>query len=87
MTFAIFILLVLGLFIALLNLLPAMGTLGFDADGAISLLISFMRAWDIYFPMRELLLCVGIMITFEVAVWVWHIGWSVTKFIRGHGSA
>jgi len=84
MTFAIFIVLVFGVFIALLNILPDVSAFSFDAGSAISTLIGYARAWDYYLPITELLSVVGIVIVFEVSVWIWHISWRVIKFLRGH---
>jgi len=84
MTFAIFIILILGLFVAVLNFLPNAAALGFSFAPAVVTIISYMHAWDYLFPIHELLLLVSIMIGFEVAVWVWQVLWKVTRFIRGH---
>jgi len=83
MTFAIFIVLILGLFIAGLNVLPTAASLGFSFEPAVETLIGYMNAWNWMFPVHELLICVGIVIAYEVAVWVWHVLWRVIKFIRG----
>jgi len=84
MTFAIFIILVLGVFIGLLNVLPNATALGFSFQAAISSIVGFMNAWDYLFPIHELLTIVAIFIGFEIAVWIWHVSWKVVKFIRGH---
>jgi len=84
MTFAIFIVLALGLFIAVLNILPVASTLGFSFEPAVETIISYMNAWDFMFPVHELLTLVGIYIIFEIAIWFWHTLWKITKFVRGH---
>jgi len=84
MTFAIFIILVLGVFIALLNLLPSISAFSFDAGSAITTIIEMMKAWNFLFPITEMLVLVGIMIAFEVSIWIWHVSWRVVKFLRGH---
>jgi len=84
MTFAVFIILVLGLFIALLNVLPTATALGFSFQPAVAALVAYMNAWNFMFPIHELLLCLGIMIGLEVAIWIWKAGIGTVKFIRGH---
>jgi len=84
MTFAIFIVLVLGLFIALLNILPSVESLGIPIGSSIATLISYARAWDFIFPIHETITLVGIVIAFEVSVWIWHVSWKIVKMIRGH---
>jgi len=84
MTFAIFIVLILGLFIALLNVLPEAGALSFSFEPAIEQIVAYMNAWDYLFPIHELLTLVAIFVGFEIAIWVWHVSWRVVKFIRGH---
>lgn len=84
MTFAIFIALVFGVFIALLNVLPAVTALPLSPGSAIASIISTMRAWDFLFPIHEMLWLVGVVISFEVAQWFWHVSWRVVKFLRGH---
>lgn len=84
MTFAIFIVLVFGVFIALLNILPGISSFTFDIGGAITTIISYMRAWNFLFPIQEMLLLLLAVIAFEVSVWVWNVSWKVVKFLRGH---
>jgi len=84
MSFAIFIVLILGLFIALLNVLPLATSLSFSFTPAVVLITGYMRSWDFLFPIHELFSCVLIVITFELSVWGWHAGYRVVKFIRGH---
>jgi len=86
MTFAIFIVLVFGVFIALLNILPPITAFSFDAGTAITYIIGTMKAWDFLFPISELLVLVGVVIAFEVAIWTWHVSWRVVKFLRGHNA-
>jgi len=84
MTFAIFIVLILGVFVTLLNLLPNVASFGFDATSAITTIMSYMRAWDFLFPIHEMLLLLAAVISFEVSVWIWHVLWRIVKFLRGH---
>jgi len=84
MTFAIFIVLVFGVFIALLNILPPIDAFSFNVSGAITTIISYMRAWDFLFPIKEMLLLLLAVIAFEVSIWTWHVSWKVVKFLRGH---
>jgi len=84
MTFAIFIVLALGLFIAFLNILPTATALGFSFQPAIVTIVGYMKAWDFMFPIHELFILLGAFVTFEIALWSWQAGWKVVKFIRGH---
>jgi len=84
MTFAIFIVLVFGVFIALLNILPTVSSLGLPVGSALLIIIGYMRAWDFLFPIHEMLVLVGIVIAFELSIWTWHVLWRVIKFLRGH---
>jgi len=84
MTFAIYIVLFLGLFVAVLNFLPLAGPLSPAIAESFVLIISSMKAWNFFFPIAELFICVGIILTYEIAVWVVAQTWRVVKFIRGH---
>jgi len=84
MTFAIFIILILGLFIALLNVLPTAAALGFSFQPAVVTIVAYMRAWDFMFPIHERMAFVVIFVGFEITIWTWHVLWRVVKFIRGH---
>jgi len=84
MTFAIFIILVLGLFIAILNILPTAAALGFSFAPSVATIVAYMNAWNFMFPIHELLYCVGIVVGLEIAIWVWKILMGTAKFIRGH---
>ena len=84
MTFAIYIILVLGLFIAFLNIMPTAAAIGFSFTPAITTIVGYMKAWDFMFPIHELFILLSAFITFEIALWTWHTGWKVVKFIRGH---
>jgi len=84
MTFAIYIILVLGVFIAVLNILPTAVSLGFSFTPSVVTIIAYMKAWDFMFPIHELMTLVGIVIAFEIVVWTWHVLWRIIKFLRGH---
>jgi len=84
MSFAIFIVLVLGLFIGLLNMLPTAAALGLSFTPAISTIILYMRAWDFMFPIHELLLMLSVYVGLEITLWLWHVGMRTVRFIRGH---
>jgi len=84
MTFAIFIVLILGVFIAVLNILPSISSFSFDAGTALSIILGYMRAWNFLFPIGELLLLILAVISFEVSIWIWHVLWRIVKFLRGH---
>jgi len=87
MTFAIFIVLILGLFIAFLNVLPVAGALSFSFTPAILSIVSFMKAWDFLFPIHELFVFLGIYIGLEITLWTLKQARSVIKFIRGHSDS
>jgi len=84
MIFGVFIILALGLFIAVLNILPLANTYAFSFAPAISVIAGYMKSWDFMFPIHELLTLVIAYFTFEIAIWVWHVLWKVVKLIRGH---
>ena len=83
MTFAIFIILVLGLFIALLNVLPLAAAYPFSFAPSVATIVGYMKAWDFMFPIHELLTLVLAYFAFEIAIWTWHTTWKIVKFIRG----
>jgi len=84
MTFAIYIVIVLGVFIGILNILPTAASLGFTFVPAVVTIVGYMKAWDFMFPIHELLALVLIVIFFEIAIWTWHVLWKIVKFLRGH---
>jgi len=83
MTFAIFIVLFLGLFIGVLNVLPTAAILSTTITSSIGVIIGYMKAWDFLFPITELFIAVGVIFTFELTVWFWHVMVKVLHFIRG----
>lgn len=88
MIFAVFIVLVLGLFIAILNLLPAVTAFPIDATSAFAYIIGIAKGWDLLFPIHEMIfLLISVIIPFEVAVWVWHTLRKVASFVRGHNDS
>jgi len=84
MTFAIYIILVLGVFIGALNILPNATDYAFSFAPSITLVAGYMKAWDFLFPIHELITLVTAFVAFEISVWVWHVLWKVVKFLRGH---
>lgn len=86
MTFAIFIILFLGLFIAVLNVLPVADTISTNISSSITLVIGYMKAWDFLFPITEILICVGLVTTFYLVIWLWHALKYVMSVIRGNQS-
>jgi len=84
MTFAIFFVLILGLFIAFLNLLPIAGALSFSFTPAVITIINFMKAWDFMFPIHELFIFLGTFVGLELTLWGLKQLKGVIKFIRGH---
>jgi len=84
MTFAIFIVLIIGLFIAFLNLLPVATTFGISLTPAIITITGYMKAWNFMFPIQELFIMLSIFIGVEITIWGLTQGKKVIKFIRGH---
>lgn len=84
MTFAIFIVLIFGVLVALLNALPNVSSFGFDAGYTISAIIAYARSWDFLLPIHETILVTLAVISIDVAIWIWHASWRVIKFLRGH---
>jgi len=84
MTFAVFIVLALGLFIAVLNVLPTAAALGFSFKPAVMYIVGAMNAWNFMFPVHELFICVGIMVGLEITIWTVQTLWKTIKLIRGH---
>jgi len=83
MTFAIFIVLVLGVFVTLLNILPAVTAFSLPIGSSIITIIGYMKAWNFLIPIQELLIVILVIISFEIAIWTWHVLWKVIKFLRG----
>jgi len=87
MTFAIFIVLIIGLFIGFLNILPTADALSFSFEPAVLTIVNFMKAWDFMFPIHELFVFLGIFVGFEITLWSLRQLRSVIKFIRGHSDS
>jgi len=73
MTFAIYIVLVLGLFTAILNILPVAAPLSPTFAASLTTIIGYMKAWNFMFPINELLFCVGIVTAAEIGIYSWKI--------------
>ena len=86
MTFAIFFILFLGLFIVVLNILPVAGALSPAIASSISLIIGYMKAWNFLLPIDTLFICVGTVLTFHIAVWGWQALKWVVSVLRGNQS-
>jgi len=84
MTFAIFIGLVLALFIAFLNVLPVATTLNPVFISSIVTMVGYLKAWNFFLPITELLYCVGIVAVYEFTWWTIRNLTKFIKFIRGH---
>jgi len=82
-TSAIFIVLFLGFLVAGLNILPVAGGLSVSISSAIAIIIGYMKAWNFFFPITELFICFGIVMTIEIVIWGWHgIKWLIHLFSR-----
>jgi len=84
MTFAIYIVLILGVFIALINIAPTAAALGINITPALVSLFGYLKAWNFLFPIQESLVLMGIVISFEVTVWLWRNSAGILRFLRGH---
>jgi len=83
MTTAIFLILFFVFFVAVLNALPLAGATTPAFITAIGTFVGYMKAWNFLFPISELFICVGIVVTFEISVWGWHVMLWVLKKVRG----
>lgn len=83
MTTAIFLLLFFTFFIAVLNFLPTAGTINPAFISSVTTMIGYMKAWNFIFPITELFICVSIVVSFELIVWLWHVLVFVLKKVRG----
>lgn len=86
MTFAIFIIIFLALFLAVLNFLPTADPLPTGFATSIDLIIGYMMSWNFLFPIQELLFCVGIIIGIEISIWLWKAFKWLLHIIRGSGN-
>jgi len=86
MTFAIYIVLFLSFFIAVLNFLPLAGTLPVAISSSITLVVGYMKAWNFLLPISDIFICVGILTTYYLLVWFWHALKYVVSIIRGNQS-
>lgn len=83
MTFAIFIVLFLGLLVTGLNFLPDATALNDSFASSLHLIVGTMKAWNFMFAISDLFVCLTIVLTFEAIVWGWHaIKWML-HIIRG----
>jgi len=86
MTFAIFIVLFLGLFIGILNILPTVNALPTAFTDAITLVISQMKAWNFILPISEIFQMFILIVGLELIIWTWHAFQYVISVIRGNQS-
>jgi len=84
MTFAVFIVLILGFLIAILNYLPTAGVLPINIANAIYVMVGYLKAWNWLLPVSELLTAIKVVIGYEVIVWAWHTLVKIAKYLRGH---
>jgi len=88
MTFAIYIILFIGLFLGVLNILPVAGVLNPAFASSVIVIIGYMKAWNFLLPISDLFICVGIVISFELVVWAWHaLKWILHLFGLGSKSS
>jgi len=77
MTMILYWIAFIGLFFAILNLLPSVGTINTNVEQGLELIISNMKAWNELFPIDQLLVIVGLMATFYMIKY----GWRATKWV------
>lgn len=83
MSTTIFLLLFFAFLIAVLNFLPVASPLSASFTSSLTLVIGYMKAWDFLFPITELMICVGLVMAYELAFWGWKGIVQVTRLIRG----
>lgn len=83
MTFAIFIIIFLALFLAVLNFLPTADAISPQIADSIEMVVGFMLSWNFIFPINELLFCVGLIILVEFSIWIWKAFKWLLHIIRG----
>jgi len=86
-TFAAFIVLVIGALVALVIALPVATPLDPAYLSLITSSFANLKAWDLYLPIHEGLAMLSIVLSFEFALWSWHQISRLIKFVRGSTSA
>jgi len=84
MTFAIFFVLILGLFIGGLNLLPTIGDSGTAVTNGIILLTGWLKTWNFILPVDEVFQALRIVLWYEIVTWGMVATWRIIKFLRGN---
>lgn len=84
MTFAIYIVLIMGMVIGGLNVLPDASSLGTNFTNSIQIIIGYSKAFNFLLPVNETLICVGLVLVYEFIFWSWHWTIKIIKFFRGH---
>lgn len=87
MTLLIYFVLFVSFFFIALNLLPVAGVLPNTVTTSFAMFVSYMKSWNILFPITELLLLAGLVVTFELAIVFWRIIKWVISIVRGNTSA
>lgn len=83
MTFALYIVLVIGLLIGGLNILPNASDLPPTIIASISTVIGYVKAFNFILPVGETILAVTIILIYEFFMWGWHATVGIIKFFRG----
>lgn len=88
MTFILWFLSIMTLFIGGLNLMEvADTTLLTGIDTSIVYFVSILRGWNWLFAIDTLFICFLIVVGYEVSIWAWfNILAPLIKFIRGTSS-
>jgi len=90
MIFAVFIVLILGVMVAFLNLLSDASFPNPTIDAitsSIHLVVGYMKSWNFIFAIDSLFLALGVVLTFEFITFVIQKIWTFLKFIRGANDA
>lgn len=83
MTLALFFVAFIGLFFGILNLLPVAGEITPELQAGLTLIVSNMKAWNALFPITELFVAVGILMSFYLGKYGWRAIKWVIHIIRG----
>lgn len=86
-TFAAFIVLILGALVALVIALPVASPLDPAYLSIITSSFASLKAWNSYLPITEGLTLLGIILGIDLAVWTWKNVSRLVKFVRGTTSS
>jgi len=87
MTLVLFWIGFIGLFFAILNLLPVVPPINPAIQTSLDLIVSNMKAWNELFPIDQLLIIIGLMASFYIAKFIWRASKWVIHIVRGSGTS